>query len=191
MAILNHRIKERREALGLSQAELAKRLGYSDRSTIAKIESGINDITQSKIEAFARVLQTTPAYLMGWDEMYNGDVERANATYHYVHYTMQEEASRRKEMIDNAPEGLSYKVPRCTFGVRVTFNCQSTIIQEIIGGICGAILAIQKPYDVPGLNALEALAHALPKLNENGLIRLSEYVKMLSSQDDYTKEGIQ
>ncbi len=68
MAVLNERIRERREALGLSQADLAKLLGYSDRSTIAKIESGINDITQSKIEAFAQVLQTTPAYLMGWDK---------------------------------------------------------------------------------------------------------------------------
>ena len=67
MAVLNERIRERREALGLSQADLAKLLGYSDRSTIAKIESGINDITQSKIEAFAQVLQTTPAYLMGWE----------------------------------------------------------------------------------------------------------------------------
>ena len=68
MAVLNERIRERREALGLSQSELAKLLGYSDRSTIAKIESGINDITQSKIEAFAQALQTTPAYLMGWDK---------------------------------------------------------------------------------------------------------------------------
>jgi len=70
MAILNERIRERREALGLSQADLAERLGYSDRSTIAKIESGINDITQSKIEAFAQVLHTTPAYLMGWDKKF-------------------------------------------------------------------------------------------------------------------------
>ena len=67
MSILNERIKQRREALGMSQAELAELLGYSDRSTIAKIEKGTNDITQSKIEAFAKVLHTTPAYLMGWE----------------------------------------------------------------------------------------------------------------------------
>lgn len=68
MAILNERIKECREKLKMSQAELAELLGYSDRSTIAKIEKGTNDITQSKIEAFARVLHTTPAYLMGWED---------------------------------------------------------------------------------------------------------------------------
>lgn len=62
------RIKERREALGLSQAELAARLGYADRSSIAKIESGVNDVSQSKLRAFADALETTPAYLMGWSD---------------------------------------------------------------------------------------------------------------------------
>lgn len=65
---LYQRIKARREELGMSQNELAKRLGYKDRSTIAKIEAGINDITQSKIEAFAKALNTTASDLMGWDE---------------------------------------------------------------------------------------------------------------------------
>lgn len=66
MGILGTRIKQLREELELSQADLAKALGYSDRSTIAKIEKGVNDITQSKIAAFADALNTTPAYLMGW-----------------------------------------------------------------------------------------------------------------------------
>lgn len=64
---LGQNIRMFRERLGLSQEELAKRLGYKDRSTIAKIESNVNDITQSKIIAIAEVLQTTPAALMGWD----------------------------------------------------------------------------------------------------------------------------
>ena len=64
---LGQNIRLYRERLGLSQEELAKRLGYKDRSTIAKIENNINDITQSKITAIAEVLQTTPAALMGWD----------------------------------------------------------------------------------------------------------------------------
>ena len=73
---LNARIKSRREDLGMTQAELADLLGYSDRSTIAKIEAGVNDITQSKIEAFAKALHTTPAYLMGWtDDYYDYDLD--------------------------------------------------------------------------------------------------------------------
>lgn len=63
---LGQNIRICREKLGLTQEELAKKLGYKDRSTIAKIESDVNDITQSKIVAIAEALETTPAALMGW-----------------------------------------------------------------------------------------------------------------------------
>ena len=62
---IGQRIKARREHLEMSQAELAEKIGYSDRSTIAKIEKGVNDISQSKVAEFADALRTTPAYLMG------------------------------------------------------------------------------------------------------------------------------
>ena len=65
---LGERIKQRRTELGLSQAELASRLDYGDRSTIAKIESGKNDLNQSKIILFAEALNTTPSFLMGWTD---------------------------------------------------------------------------------------------------------------------------
>jgi transcriptional regulator with XRE-family HTH domain len=65
---IGSRIKSRREELGFSQEDLAKLLGYKSRSSINKIEMGINDITQHKIVSFAKALQTTPAYLMGWDD---------------------------------------------------------------------------------------------------------------------------
>ena len=44
---LYKRIKARREELGMSQEELATKLGYKSRSTIYKIEMGNIDITQS------------------------------------------------------------------------------------------------------------------------------------------------
>lgn len=68
MTEIGNKIKERREALGLSQDELAERMGYKSRSTIAKIEKGVNDVTQTNIVKFAEVLHTTPAYLMGWND---------------------------------------------------------------------------------------------------------------------------
>lgn len=64
---IGERIKERREALGMTQQELADRLGYKSRSTINKIEMNGRNLKQSKIKAFADVLQTTPGYIMGWD----------------------------------------------------------------------------------------------------------------------------
>ena len=57
-----------RKRLGWTQEELAIKMGYKSKSTINKIELGINDIPQSKIEKFAEVLGTTPAQLMGWDD---------------------------------------------------------------------------------------------------------------------------
>lgn len=66
---LGQNIRIYRERLGMSQSELAAALGYKDRSTIAKIESGTNDLTQSKIAAIAEVLKTSPAALMGWEDI--------------------------------------------------------------------------------------------------------------------------
>lgn len=71
MSDIYHRIRTRREELGLSQEELAFRMGYKSKSSINKIEMGINDIPQSKVIAFARALETTTAYLMGVDEAKN------------------------------------------------------------------------------------------------------------------------
>lgn len=42
--MIGDKIKERRESLELTQEELAKRIGYKSKSTINKIEMGINDI---------------------------------------------------------------------------------------------------------------------------------------------------
>lgn len=68
MATLYDRIKSRRTELGLTVEELAHKMGYKDKSSISKIENGKADIPQSKIAAFADALETTPAYLMGWEE---------------------------------------------------------------------------------------------------------------------------
>lgn len=68
MPDIGKRIKEKREALGITQEELAFKLGYKNKSTIAKIENGINDIVQSKVVDFANSLETTVAYLMGWED---------------------------------------------------------------------------------------------------------------------------
>ena len=68
MVTLYDRIKSRRTELGLTVEELAHKMGYKDKSSISKIENGKADIPQSKIAAFADALQTTPAYLMGWEE---------------------------------------------------------------------------------------------------------------------------
>lgn len=56
-------------------------MGYKSKSSINKIEMGINDIPQSKVLAFARALDTTTAYLMGCDDGGDSvDAERMAST---------------------------------------------------------------------------------------------------------------
>lgn len=72
MSTVGENILLMRKRLGWTQEELATKMGYKSKSTINKIEMGINDIPQSKIAKFAEVLGTTPAHLMGWkDEQKN------------------------------------------------------------------------------------------------------------------------
>lgn len=62
---LGANIKQRRFELRMTQQELAEAMGYKTRSTIAKIESGENDVSQRKLQKFAAVLETTPEALLG------------------------------------------------------------------------------------------------------------------------------
>lgn len=65
---LYENIKKRRLSLNLSQKELAEMVGYTSRSSIAKVEKGLVDLSQNKIVQFANALKTTPADLMGWED---------------------------------------------------------------------------------------------------------------------------
>lgn len=64
---IGDRIKYLREQQGLTQEELAKKLGYKSKSSVAHIENG-RDIPRSMVVKLATVLDSTPAYLMGWEE---------------------------------------------------------------------------------------------------------------------------
>lgn len=66
---IGERIKARRNELMLSQRDLCEKMGYSNHSTIGKIEAGKVDIPQSRIVQFAEVLGVSVAYLMGWEEI--------------------------------------------------------------------------------------------------------------------------
>ena len=61
---LYNNIRRLRKARKMSQEELARRAGYTDRSSIAKIENGGVDLSQSKIQIFADIFGVTPSELM-------------------------------------------------------------------------------------------------------------------------------
>ena len=60
------KIYKLRTERGMTQDELARRLGYRSRSSIAKIESGERDVPRRMIGELAKALDTDPAGLMGW-----------------------------------------------------------------------------------------------------------------------------
>ena len=88
---IGQRIKQRREELGLTQDELAQKLGYQSRSSINKIELGRQNLTQSKIKAFASALNVTPTYLMGWAS----NDEHDQALIFYQKYLQAPEQARQ------------------------------------------------------------------------------------------------
>lgn len=71
--MIGERVKERRLELGLTQEELARKMGFKSKASINKIESNKTDVNQTKTAQFANVLQTSIAYLMGWTN--NTDAE--------------------------------------------------------------------------------------------------------------------
>ena len=65
---IGDRIRAKREALGMSQEELATKIGYKSRSSINKIEKDGRGLPQSKILLIARALETTPDFVLGWSD---------------------------------------------------------------------------------------------------------------------------
>lgn len=66
---IGERIKQRRDELGITQTSLADAVGTT-KQNVYKYENGIiTNIPSDKIEALAKALQTTPAALMGWEEV--------------------------------------------------------------------------------------------------------------------------
>ena len=65
---MGEKIKFLRLEKGLSQEELAALVGFKTRSAINKIETDLRDLKHSQIIQFARVLDSSPHYLLGWTD---------------------------------------------------------------------------------------------------------------------------
>lgn len=66
---IGQRIRALRESINMTQEELAQFI-KSTKQTIFKYETGIiTNIPMDKLTTIANALGTTPAYLMGWQEV--------------------------------------------------------------------------------------------------------------------------
>jgi len=77
MSDIGSKIRQLREEKGMTQEELALKVGYKSRVSINKIELQ-RDIPIKKLEPIATALGVTPAFLMGWDEEINLEMKLDN-----------------------------------------------------------------------------------------------------------------
>lgn len=98
---IGEKIKQKRIELGLSQDELAKKVGYKSRSSINKIELA-RDLPLAKVERMAQALNTTPGYLMGWED-------KEESEHHYIDERTRQIA---QEIADNKELGLLFDAAR-------------------------------------------------------------------------------
>lgn len=98
------KIRFLREKQGLSQQDLADKLGYKSRSAINKIELGLRDISHSKVIAFANALGVSPSYLMGWtDDVHSVESESSqvdNALLDAISGLSDEQVKQTLDYID-------------------------------------------------------------------------------------------
>lgn len=75
---IGQRIKQRRIELGLSQEQLAHRLGNKSRASVCTVENDKEDLTSDRIRKYAEALETTPAYIMGWEDPVDEETAKNN-----------------------------------------------------------------------------------------------------------------
>ena len=145
---IGERIKNRREALGMTQEELALKLGYSSRSSINKIESNERNLKQSKIKAIADALGTTPGYIMGWDEEKENNIIILDDYNYYEVPRFDSIAAGFGVIADSNPIGTDLLPFKCaaeaaeTMTIKVTGDSMYPKIED------GDVIAVRKQTSV-------------------------------------------
>nr|DAU49797.1 MAG TPA: helix-turn-helix domain protein [Caudoviricetes sp.] len=91
------RLKLRRKEIGFSAEKVAEQLGVSP-ATIYRYEKGdIEKVPVDSLAELAKILQTTPAYLMGWESQ--SEWKDNNALLAEIHKSEEKEQTRIAEMV--------------------------------------------------------------------------------------------
>ena len=91
------RIKDRRLELGLTLDELASKVGYSDKSTLSRVENGKTDMPLKKLDKIAQVLDVTPAYLIGFTPE---DIPEGLNKEYYIDYILDSDNPEFKALVE-------------------------------------------------------------------------------------------
>ncbi len=162
---LKENIKAKRIEKQMTLEELACKVGVS-RQTIQRYESGtISNIPSDKIELMAKALETTPAYLMGWED------EDAILSKLALGHRRLGDLYRKKEDIsgkDNTSEDMIMK--------------EIMALKDEIQGMKFSLYSIKQNK--------EALITAFTALNRTGQDKLVEYAIDLTKISEYQIEKI-
>ena len=112
---MGDRIKTRRIELGMTQQELAIKMGFKTRSHISLLEQGDRNIPISKIKRLANALETSPEYIMGW----NDDMVSATTTG---------DNNRTTNQITNNYGNCGTATENTTDPLRVIFNATDSLL---------------------------------------------------------------
>jgi transcriptional regulator with XRE-family HTH domain len=111
---IGKRIRDRRVELSLSVEEIAIRLN-KNRTTIYRYEKGdIENLPLETLKPLADILETTPAYLMGWEDQAGDDVEESEPDRITLLFEMFTKESFTCEEYDNIFEYARFLVFRRT-----------------------------------------------------------------------------
>lgn len=119
------RIKKRREELNMSQAELARILGYKSRTSVYKMELGERGLPQKKIKQIAEALKTTPDYILGWDKGENAVMDKQEIRNEKANIQSMSEA----EFYKNADKATRVAVSDLEEAVRGANQCRDAIMK--------------------------------------------------------------
>ena len=131
------RIKELRHKAGLTQTDLAKLIGVS-KQNLYKYENGIiTNIPSDKIEALAHVLNTTPAYLMGWEDIANTirslkAIRQANKTSNDYDYIVDGDPSLLIEVVKTSKGDRKGNAAELAMKLYENYRKASPEIQEAV-----------------------------------------------------------
>lgn len=103
---MSRRIKERRVLMGYTQEELGEKLGLQ-KSAIAKYENGrVENIKRSVIANMAKILECSPSYLMGLEDIESQIEPSSKIMQHYdqLNDLGKHEAEKRVEELTFLPK---------------------------------------------------------------------------------------
>lgn len=109
---IGERIRQRREQLGYTQEDLAIKLGYAGRSSVNKVENS-KEVSMKKIKMYAEALNTTVAYLMGWEEEFSIEMAQTDVALTNMEKRMKEYALKLAALSEKDKEMIIQMIDKC------------------------------------------------------------------------------